>query len=102
MSSLKEKVLDVIREALCSEYIGRLDIVVDEDSYTLKLFLNQPEAPLYFSYQGTEEGFLNYLLKDLQQRQIDRTKYYKGVQTDPGNDDIEYIVIEVTKPCNLE
>jgi hypothetical protein len=29
----------------------------------------------------------------LRQRQIDRTKYFKGVQTDPGNEDI-YITLE--------
>lgn len=95
METLNDKILKTIREALCSEYVGGFDILIDEDSYTLKLDLNQHEAPLYFSYQGTEEGFLNFLYKDLQTRQIDRTKYYKGVQTDPGNDAFSYIILDI-------
>ena len=94
MNNLEDKIRNVIKEALCSEYIGNLDILHDEDSYTLKLDLNQHEAPMYFSYQGSEEGFLDYLLRDLRQRQIDRAKYYKGIMTDTGNDDIYYIVLE--------
>lgn len=95
MKTLNDRILKTIREALCSEYIGRFDIIKDEDSYTLKLDLNQHEAPLYFSYQGTEEEFLKALYKDLQVRQLDRTKYYKGVQTDPGNDAYSYITLDI-------
>lgn len=98
MKTLEDKVRDVIKEALESEYIGNLSIVQDEDSYTLKLDLNQHEAPMYFSYQGTEDKFLEYLSKDLRQRQIDRAKYYKGIMVDTGNDDQYYIVLEWTKP----
>lgn len=94
MKTLEDKVRDVIKEALEAEYIGNLNIVQDEDSYTLKLDLNQHEAPMYFSYQGTEEGFLNYLFKDLSQRQINRAKYYKGVMVDTGNNDQYYIILE--------
>ena len=93
MNSLKDKVLKTIEEALCSRYIGDLDVIQNEDEYILKLYLNQRESPMYFSYQGSEQGFLANLKKDLRQRQIDRTKYFKGVQTDPGNEDI-YITLE--------
>ena len=96
MNSLKDKVLKTIEEALCAKYIGDLDVINNDDEYTLKLYLNQKESPMYFSYQGTEQGFLLNLLKDLRQRQIDRTKYFTGIQTDPGNDDI-YIALEWSK-----
>lgn len=102
MNNLEEKIRDIIRE-FCVEYTGGMSIVKDHDSecnynidtYTLKLDLNQHEAPLYFSYQGTEEGFLNAFKKDFAQRQIDRTKYYKGIQTDPGYN--EYFYIEIPR-----
>lgn len=95
MDDLNNKIRNTIREALCSEYIGNFSLIKDEDSYTLKLDLNQHEAPLYFSYQGTEEQFLKALYNDIKSRQIDRTKYYKGVQTDPGNDSMSYIILEI-------
>lgn len=84
MDNLKTKILNVIKEALCAEYIGELDVIKENDSFILKLYLNQREAPMYFAYQGTEEEFLNYLYKDLKKRQINRAQYFKGEQTDPG------------------
>ena len=92
MNNLKDKVLKTIEEALCAKYIGDLDVINNDDEYTLKLYLNQKESPMYFSYQGSERGFLNRLKKDLQTRQLDRVHYFKGVQTDPGGNDI-YIIL---------
>lgn len=58
MNNLEDKIRNVIREALCSEYIGNLDILHDEDSYTLKLDLNQHEAPMYFLIKEVKMVFL--------------------------------------------
>lgn len=58
MNNLEDKIRNVIREALCSEYIGNLDILHDEDSYTLKLDLNQHEAPMYFLIKEVKKVFL--------------------------------------------
>lgn len=92
MNSLKDKVLQIIEKTFCSRYIGELDVIKNENDYTLKLYLNQRESPMYFSYQGSEQGFLNRLQKELQTRQLDRVSYFKGVQTDPGENDI-YIIL---------
>ena len=102
MCELEDKIRDIIRE-FCVEYIGCLCVTKEHDEgcdynidlYTLKMDLNQHEAPLYFSYQGTEEGFLNAFRKDFAKRRIDRTKYFKGIQTDPGN--TEYIIFEIER-----
>lgn len=84
-SDLECKVLKTIDDALQTKYIGGFSVEHDGNLYTLKLELNHPEAPLYFSFEGDEESFINYLTKDLQKRQLDKVKYYKCIQTDPGN-----------------
>lgn len=102
MNNLEEKIKEIIRE-FCVEYIGNMSITKDHDrgcdygvdTYTLKLDLNQHEAPLFFSYQGTEEEFLKAFRKDFSQRQIDRARYYKGIQVDPGHN--EYFIIEIPR-----
>ena len=102
---LEDKARQIFCEALCVAYCGKLKITRDiyKDctdeiiSYTLRLYLNQPEAPLYFIYEGTEEGFLKAFRKEMLSRQIDRAKYYKGVQTDPGYNP-EYIILEYIAP----
>lgn len=84
---LKDKVLRTINCALRdSQYIGNLDVEKIEDIYILRLYLNQPDVPLHFSFQGEEQEFLDYLYKDFSQRQLDRVKYFTARQTDPGND----------------
>lgn len=84
---LKDKVLRTIDCVLRdSKYIGNLDVKQFEDTYVLKLYLNHPDAPLHISYQGDEQGFLDYLYKELSQRQLDKTKYFTARMVDPGND----------------
>lgn len=84
---LKNRVRQTINRALKDRvYIGDFDVTKVEDTYVLKLYLNQPDKPLYFNYQGTEHDFLEYLYKDISQRQIDRTIYCVARSVDPGND----------------
>ena len=84
---IKDKVLRTINSVLRdSEYIGNLDVEQFEDIYILKLYLNHPDVPLHISYQGDEQGFLDYLYKELSQRQLDKTVYCKAIMVDPGND----------------
>lgn len=95
MANLKERVLQVINKALehwC--YIGKYDVGSDDGHYTLKLYLNQPEAPLCLNYWGTESGFLEFVEKEIRTRGLQNTKYYTAIQTDPGNDFIHVAINE--------
>lgn len=86
MNSLKDRVLQVINNALkhwC--YTGKYDVECNDDHYVLKLYLNQPEAPLYLNYWGTEDGFLKFIDKEIRTRRLPEVTYYTAIQTDPGN-----------------
>lgn len=95
MTNLKDRVLQVINNALdgwC--YIGKFDIENVGDKYTLKLYLNQPDAPLYLNYWGNEDGFLKFIYNEIKNRRLQEVKYWSAIQTDPGNDFIHIAINE--------
>lgn len=95
---LLDKIQDLIRETMSAEYVSGMKVEINgvsidkcsscpqnfEDEYNLYLDLNQWRAPLILSYQGTQDGFLQYLKREFKSRQLTRTRYYTGIQTDPG------------------
>lgn len=90
---IADKIRQIIRDTMCEEYIGDFTVEVDGDYYNLLLDLNQWRAPLSLAYQGTEEGFLNYLTKEFKTRQLGRATYFTGIQTSPGEGN-QYIVVD--------
>lgn len=91
--NIVDKIYNIINKACDAEYISEFTLTIDEDEWTLKLDLNQSDAPLSLSYQGTESGFYNFLEKELRSRQLARTRYYTGEMTSPGNE-TEYLIFE--------
>jgi hypothetical protein len=61
MTTLEKEILNIINEATDSEYIGKLKVIVDDNSYTLGLYLNLELHPMILSYEGTEEGFKKFI-----------------------------------------
>ncbi len=104
---LIDKIYNLINEVMCAEYTAGMTLEINgaevdkcnlcpqntEDEYVLLLDLNQWRAPLSLAYQGTEEGFLNFLRKEFRSRQLDKTQYYTGIQTTPG-DGTEFIIFD--------
>lgn len=95
MTSLKDRVLKTINNSLenwC--YTGKLDVEHEGDHYTLKLYLNQPDAPFYLNYWGSESGFMKFIHKEIRTKKLNEVKYFTAVQTDPGNDFIHIAINE--------
>lgn len=88
-----DKIEELVRKTMCVEYVSDLTLEIDGDEYNLLLDLNQWRAPLSIAYQGTEDGFLKYLEKEFQSRQLQKTKYFKGIQTTPGIGN-QYIIFD--------
>jgi hypothetical protein len=92
--ALEDRIQQTIDGAMCTQYIGGFTLEIEDDTlWTLRLNLNQSEAPLSLSYEGDEDGFFRFLEKELRSRQLDRVKYYSGEQTTPGVDN-HYIIYE--------
>ena len=89
---LVDKVYEIIEKAMCAYYTGDFTLTIDGNQWKLSLDLNQWKAPLVLVYEGDEEGFFEFLEKELRNRQLDRTKYYSGEMTTPGEGN-QYIVL---------
>ena len=74
---LANEILDIIDETIGGEYIGKLEVIVDDDWYTLNLFMNMHNAPLVLAYQGTEEEFKNYIREEIKKRKLEKVMRYE-------------------------
>lgn len=63
---LVDKVYETIEKAMCAYYTGDFTLTIDGNQWKLSLDLNQWKAPLVLVYEGDEEGFLNFLKKNLE------------------------------------
>ena len=74
---LANEILNIIDETIQGEYVGKLEVIVDDDWYTLNLFMNMHNAPLVMGYQGTEEGFKNYIREEIKRRKLEKVFRYE-------------------------
>lgn len=77
MTTLEKEILEIINDATDSEYIGKLQVVVDDGFYTLKLYLNLEMVPMIFSYQGTEQEFKNFIYEEMKNRKLQKVFRYE-------------------------
>lgn len=74
---LANEILNIIDETIEGEYIGKLEVIVDDDWYTLNLFMNMHNAPLVMAYQGTEDNFKNYIREEIKRRKLEKVFRYE-------------------------
>lgn len=77
MTTLEKEILEIINDATDSEYIGKLQVVVDDGFYTLRLYLNLEMVPMIFSYQGTEQEFKNFIYEEMKNRKLQKVFRYE-------------------------
>lgn len=80
MTTLEREILNIINEATDSEYIGKLKVVVDDDSYTLGLYLNLEMSPMVFSYQGDEQGFKDFIREEMKSKKLQNIFRYEVIR----------------------
>ena len=80
MTTLEKEILEIINDATDSEYIGKLKVIVDDDSYTLGLYLNLETSPMVFSYQGTEEEFKSFIKEEMKSRKLQKVFRYEVIR----------------------
>lgn len=88
--ALEQAIRDLIRELYCKEYTGKLKVNTitykfpEEEpiilGYTLELGLNKEERPLFISYEGSEDNFLEKVKKELLKRDLSRVDYFTAIQ----------------------
>lgn len=83
---LANEILKIIDETICGEYIGKLEVIIDDDWYTLNLYMNMYQSPLVMAYQGTEEEFKNYVRDEIKRRKLEKVMRYKVIKELPALD----------------
>ena len=74
---LANEILNIIDETIEGENVGKLEVIVDDDWYTLNLFMNMHNSPLVLAYQGTEEEFKNYIREEIKKRKLEKVMRYE-------------------------
>lgn len=74
---LANEILQIIDETIEGEYLGKLEVIVDDDWYILNLFMNMHNAPLVLAYQGTEIEFKNYIREEIKKRKLEKVMRYE-------------------------
>ena len=74
---LANEILQIIDETIEGEYLGKLEVIVDDDWYTLNLFMNMHNAPLVLAYLGTENEFKNYIREEIKKRKLEKVMRYE-------------------------
>ena len=80
MSEIEEKIKYIIECIYQCEFKGRVKVNEDKDSYILRLSLNQDERPIFITYQGDQEDFVNYVIDEIKKRRLITTEYYTGIK----------------------
>ena len=81
---IADRIQQIIERALCTKYVSGFTLEIDDDIWCFNMNLNQADAPLSLTYEGSETEFLAFLEKELRSRQLNRVHYYTGEQTTPG------------------
>lgn len=100
MESLGNQILDIIEEVTCCEYIGKLEVITDDGNvpdcskcsnkeyipknYTLNLYLNMYMSPMVFYYEGTEEGFKEFIREEIKRRKLEKVLRYEVIRELPA------------------
>ena len=80
MTTLEKEILEIINDATDSEYIGKLKVIVDDDSYTLGLYLNLDMKPMVFYYQGDQDGFKSFIRDEMKSRKLQKVFRYEVIR----------------------
>ena len=92
MTKLEQEVLCIINEVTESCYTGKLKVIVTEpkrdkcDSkcetlndtiYELRLYLDRWYTPISLAYEGTVEGFKEFIKNEIKKNKYEKVHFYK-------------------------
>lgn len=82
-SNLKQEILDIIKSETGREYIGKLNIEKEDMNpplWGLMLYLDLELSPIVLAYQGSEQGFKDFIKAEMKSRKMQVVKFWKAVK----------------------
>ena len=86
MTKLEEEIKQIIDETTDREYVSKLRVVKEDDTYILYLYLNRELVPMTMGCQGDEETFKKFVRKEMKTRRLQEVRYWKTDRTLPATD----------------
>lgn len=84
IDNIKQEILTYIQKCYKKKYIGELNIsCIKPYGYKVVFGLNVPERPLTIMAQLNKSDFINFIQKEIRDRNMDLVKYFKGIQNIP-------------------
>lgn len=103
MTLLEQEILEIINKAIGGTYVGHLKVFYeDEIGWVLLLHMNQEQAPMCFSYDGSLEEFKEYIYNEIHFRKMQLASFFKAIQELPalvekdGELDLDYDTVILT------
>ena len=103
MTSLEQEILCVINNAVGGKYIGKFKVFYEDNvGWVLLLHMNQEQAPMNFTYDGTWEQFKEFIYKELHFRKMHKASFFQAVQELPamvcrdGELELDYDTVLIT------
>lgn len=88
MTGLELKVFNFIEKKYKAEFLGKVEIKVNDDEYCLYLSLNNYMVPIIICAQSTsDDNFYNFITKEISLRDLVRVDYLKLVKTNEKHSD---------------
>lgn len=85
IKEIEQKIIDFIECYYECEFKGQVKLEMpDENTYYIRLILNQKERPLQITYQGTFEDFCKFLVDELKRRRLTDVQYFTGYKNEQG------------------
>lgn len=90
-TELKQVILGYIRELYNREYIGQLDVTaLDPTGYKVSFNFAKANNPLVIISDLSDEEFLPFIKKELRNKKLHSTEYYKITKLQPSSKNICY------------
>lgn len=79
IKEIEEQLVKFIEDWYECEFKGQVKLEMPtENTYYIRLILNQKERPLQITYEGTFDEFCKFIVAELKRRRLTSVEYFTG------------------------
>lgn len=83
IKEIEQNIIDFIECWYECKFTGQIKLEMPcENTYYIRLILNQKERPLQITYQGTFDDFCKFIVDELKRRRLTDVEYFIGYKNE--------------------
>ena len=86
MMGIEKEIRQLIDEAVCGKYIGKLKVSQDGDLWALALYLDMESSPIIMAYQGTVDQFKDFIKTEIKSRKLEEVQFWRAERVPRDNE----------------